>query len=111
MCNDSAGATSVRDEALDSNIGRGGMAVLLVPDPKVVRKLLTRYASLQIELARSGRRDEARELDDVSYTLCVTMGTRNVQEAIVVADTLLAARAGQETLQKPDGQNGLPVTI
>ncbi|MBX7554552.1 DUF5133 domain-containing protein [Streptomyces sp. tea 10] len=84
---------------------------MLVPDPKVVRGLLTRYASLRIELARSGGRDEARELEDVCYTLCVTMGTRDVQEAISVADTLLVARAGRETIQRPHDPNGVPVAI
>ncbi|WP_406431220.1 DUF5133 domain-containing protein [Streptomyces sp. NBC_00631] len=82
--------------------------MLVVPDPKVVRRLLTRYACLRIALAESEGRGSARELEDVSYTLCVTMGTRNVHEAIAAADTLLVARAGRGGVQEPDGEEGLP---
>ncbi|MFJ9563958.1 DUF5133 domain-containing protein [Streptomyces fuscichromogenes] len=74
---------------------REDLTVLVVPDPKVVRRLLTRYASLQIALAEHERPEGTRELEDVSYTLCVTMGTRTVHEAIAAADTLLVARAEQ----------------
>ncbi|MGW1725684.1 DUF5133 domain-containing protein [Streptomyces sp. NPDC002306] len=67
---------------------------MLVPDPKVVRRLLTRYASLQIARAeRDGLLAAARELEDVSYTLCVLMGTESVREAIVRADALLLSAA------------------
>ncbi|MEW1775986.1 DUF5133 domain-containing protein [Streptomyces sp. NPDC086777] len=65
--------------------------MLVVPDPKVVRGLLTRYASLRIALAESEGPQRARELEDVSYTLCITMGTQNVHEAVAAADTLLGA--------------------
>ncbi|MGV9345678.1 DUF5133 domain-containing protein [Streptomyces spiralis] len=87
----SAGATSARDGAVGAEIERVRLTVLLVPDPKVVRGLLTRYASLRIALAEGGRPATERELEDVRYTLCVTMGTRNLQEAIEAADALLAA--------------------
>ncbi|MEE1665353.1 DUF5133 domain-containing protein [Streptomyces sp. WAC07094] len=76
--NDAARSTCARDGALDSKIDRRGSAVPLVPDPKVVRSLLTRYASLQIALAESEKLERARELEDVSYTLCVMTGTRSV---------------------------------
>ncbi|MGW2959321.1 DUF5133 domain-containing protein [Streptomyces sp. NPDC001220] len=83
--------------------------MLIVPDPKVVRTLLTRYASLRIALAESEEREGARELEDVSYTLCITMGTRNVHEAIAAADTLLMARVSRNSVQEPDGTDGSPV--
>ncbi|MFE2580285.1 DUF5133 domain-containing protein [Streptomyces sp. NPDC059378] len=67
---------------------------MLVPDPKVVRRLLTRYASLQIARAeRDGLAAAARELEDVSYTLCVLMGAEGVREAIARADALLVSGA------------------
>jgi hypothetical protein len=69
---------------------REGRSVL-VPDPKAVRKLLTRYASLRISQAERHRPQAAGELEDVSYTLCVMMGTTSVQEAVAKADTLLLA--------------------
>ncbi|MFE2070885.1 DUF5133 domain-containing protein [Streptomyces sp. NPDC059467] len=95
----------------DSYVEREGLAVLVVPDPKVVRTLLTRYASVRIALAESEGRERVRELEDVSYTLCITMGTRNVHEAIAAADTLLVARAGQSGVQEPDSEDGLPMTV
>ncbi|MFD8725961.1 DUF5133 domain-containing protein [Streptomyces sp. NPDC059629] len=95
----------------DSYVEREGLAVLVVPDPKVVRRLLTRYASLQITLAESEGRERVRELEDVSYTLCITMGTRNVHEAIAAADTLLMARARRGSAQEPDSEDGLPMLV
>ncbi|MFE2416846.1 DUF5133 domain-containing protein [Streptomyces hokutonensis] len=67
---------------------------MLVPDPKAVRKLLTRYAVLRIAQAERQRPQAAAELNDVSYTLCVMTGTKEIQEAIVKADALLAAARG-----------------
>jgi hypothetical protein len=64
---------------------------VLVPDPKVVRKLLTRYAVLRISEAERQHPQAAAELNDVVYTLCVMMGTTGIREAIVKADALLAA--------------------
>jgi hypothetical protein len=87
---------------------REDLTVLVVPDPKVVRRLLTRYASLQIALAEGEGRESARELEDVSYTLCITMGTQNVHEAIAAADTLLVARVRRSSVQESDSEDGLP---
>ncbi|MEV0743424.1 DUF5133 domain-containing protein [Streptomyces sp. NPDC050549] len=67
---------------------------MLVPDPKVVRKLLTRYAVLRISQAERQLPQTAAELNDVSYTLCVMTGTTDIREAIVKADALLAAARG-----------------
>ncbi|MFF5302982.1 DUF5133 domain-containing protein [Streptomyces sp. NPDC013161] len=64
---------------------------MLVPDPKAVRKLLTRYAVLRISQSERHRPQAATELNDVVYTLCVMMGTTGIREAIVKADALLAA--------------------
>ncbi|MFJ8137520.1 DUF5133 domain-containing protein [Streptomyces sp. NPDC096013] len=64
---------------------------MLVPDPKVVRKLLTRYAELRISQAQRQHPQAAAELNDVVYTLCVMTGTTDIREAIVKADALLAA--------------------
>ncbi|MCW7941258.1 methionine ABC transporter ATP-binding protein [Streptomyces hygroscopicus] len=88
---------------------------MLVPDAKVVRGLLTRYATLQIALAERETLETARELEDVSYTLCVMTGTRNAHEAVAAADALLLAghrkRAAQDTADETDGENGLPVAV
>ncbi|GAB7106403.1 DUF5133 domain-containing protein [Streptomyces phaeofaciens JCM 4814] len=63
---------------------------MIVPDPKVARTLLTRYATLRIAQSERERPEIARELKDVTYTLCVLMGTSDVREAVAAADALLA---------------------
>jgi hypothetical protein len=95
----------------DSTVEREGLTMLIVPDPKVVRGLLTRYASLQIALAEKEVRERARELEDLGYTLCITMGTRNVHEAIAAADTLLVAVARRCSVHEPDDEDDLPVRV
>jgi hypothetical protein len=64
---------------------------VLVPDPKVVRRLLTRYAALKIAYAEKETLETARRLEDVTYTLCVMTGTTSVRDAVVAADALLVA--------------------
>jgi len=64
---------------------------VLVPDPKVVRRLLTRYAALKIAYAEKETPETARSLEDVTYTLCVMTGTTGVRDAVAAADALLVA--------------------
>ncbi|MEU3280943.1 DUF5133 domain-containing protein [Streptomyces antibioticus] len=73
---------------------------MIVPDPKVARTLLTRYATLRIAQSEGERPETARELQDVTYTLCVLMGTSDVGEAVAAADALLAP-AGTVTTARP----------
>ncbi|MEU9213228.1 DUF5133 domain-containing protein [Streptomyces sp. NPDC048415] len=68
---------------------------MLVPDPKAVRKLLTRYASLKIAYAEKETPQTARELEDVIYTLCVMTGTHSVHDAVAAADALLVTGGSQ----------------
>ncbi|MET8247624.1 DUF5133 domain-containing protein [Streptomyces sp. NPDC005202] len=85
---------------------------MLVPDPKVVRTLLTRYASLKIAQAERERAETARELEDVSYTLCVMMGTTSIHDAIAKADALLLASGRMaDVATDTDGDNGLPLAV
>jgi hypothetical protein len=77
---------------------------VLVPDPKAVRKLLTRYAVLRISQAERQRPQTAAELNDVVYTLCVMMGTTGIREAIVKADALLAAARSTPKSVVADGR-------
>ncbi|MFF1301454.1 DUF5133 domain-containing protein [Streptomyces sp. NPDC058307] len=78
---------------------------MLVPDPKTVRTLLTRYASLRIAQAERESQARARELADVSYTLCVMMCTTDVREAVARADALLPAADCAD----PHGEGTLPL--
>ncbi|MCT7356023.1 DUF5133 domain-containing protein [Streptomyces sp. 15-116A] len=85
---------------------------MLVPDPKVVRQLLTRYATLRIAQAERQSLVASRELEDVSYTLCVMMGTSSIEDAIARADVLLAeGRPAAERTADPDGESGLSLAV
>ncbi|MDH6622439.1 putative amidohydrolase YtcJ [Streptomyces sp. LBL] len=85
---------------------------MLVPDPKVVRKLLTRYASLRIAQAEREREATARELEDVTYTLCVMMATTDIHEAVARADALLLAAGGTaSTPTDRGGEDGLQLAV
>ncbi|MET9364570.1 DUF5133 domain-containing protein [Streptomyces sp. NPDC006632] len=69
---------------------------MLEPHPKTLRILLARYAEARIAHSCHGDPGAARELEDVAYTLCVMTATVCVEDAIAVADTILAtARAGR----------------
>ncbi|MGW2638091.1 DUF5133 domain-containing protein [Streptomyces sp. NPDC001348] len=83
---------------------------MLVPDPKVVRKLLTRYASLRIAQAEQNTPALTRELEDVSYTLCVMTATMDIGEAIARADALLAGK-GPRAVTDTEGDSGLPLAV
>jgi hypothetical protein len=77
---------------------------VLVPDPKVVRRLLTRYAALKIAYAERETLETARRLEDVTYTLCVMTGTTSVRDAVVAADAMLVAGGNH-----PDPRRGAPL--
>ncbi|WP_395570680.1 DUF5133 domain-containing protein [Streptomyces sp. BK79] len=87
---------------------------MLEPDPKVVRELLTRYASLRIAQAESQRPETARELADVSYTLCVMTATTSIRDALAKADALLLAKGRMPDTVRvadPEGESGLSLAV
>ncbi|MFD5453155.1 DUF5133 domain-containing protein [Streptomyces sp. NPDC127100] len=87
---------------------------MLEPDPKVVRELLTRYASLRIAQAERERPATARELADVSYTLCVMMATTTIHEAVAKADELLLVKGRAQAAVRtadPDGESDLSLAV
>ncbi|GGW94438.1 DUF5133 domain-containing protein [Streptomyces malachitofuscus] len=87
-------------------------AFVLGPDPKVVRQLLTRYATLQIAQAERHTPAAARELKEVSHTLCVMMGASGVHDAIAQADALLVrTRPAPGRAAQADGGNGLSLAV
>ncbi|MFJ6698220.1 DUF5133 domain-containing protein [Streptomyces sp. NPDC091272] len=63
---------------------------MLVPDPKVLRTLLTRYAETRFAHAQNPTSQTRQALDDVTYTLCVTTSTSGIEAALATADALLA---------------------
>jgi hypothetical protein len=84
---------------------------MLVPDPKVLRELLTRYAETRLAHAEKPSEETRRAVEDVAYTLCVTTSTSRIEAALTAADTLLertcCARA--ET-RDAAGRTGAPDT-
>ncbi|MFD9389236.1 DUF5133 domain-containing protein [Streptomyces sp. NPDC060000] len=81
---------------------------MIVPDQKVARTLLTRYATLRIAQAERDTPQTARELRDVTYTLCVLMGTSDVREAVAAADALLGSAAA---VPADDAESGLSLAV
>ncbi|MGW1274482.1 DUF5133 domain-containing protein [Streptomyces sp. NPDC002491] len=82
---------------------------MIVPDPKIARTLLTRYATLKIAQAERETPQAARELQDVTYTLCVLMGTADVREAVAAADALLQSAPATRT--PAEGSDGLSLAV
>lgn len=85
---------------------------MLGPDPKTVRQLLTRYATLQIALAERHTPAAARELKDVSHALRVMTGASGIHDAIARADALLVRTPpAPGRAARADGDNGLPLAV
>ncbi|WP_432102502.1 DUF5133 domain-containing protein [Streptomyces sp. bgisy091] len=64
---------------------------MLMANPATLRNLVKRYETLRSSHARLGTSESARQLEDVSYTLCVTTGTRTVPDALAAAAAQLRA--------------------
>ncbi|MDF6022911.1 DUF5133 domain-containing protein [Streptomyces sp. JH34] len=64
---------------------------MLMANPATLRNLVKRYETLRSIHARLGTPESRRQLDDVSYTLCVTTGTRAVPDALAAAAARLHA--------------------
>ncbi|MET8022276.1 DUF5133 domain-containing protein [Streptomyces decoyicus] len=63
---------------------------MLMPDPKDVRTLLSRYAAARLAHAERATVKSATKLFDVSYTLCVATATTEINDALAAADRILA---------------------
>ncbi|MFD4630857.1 DUF5133 domain-containing protein [Streptomyces sp. NPDC058284] len=70
---------------------------MLRPNPAILDGLLNTYATLRARQAAEDSAEIRRRLDDVSYTLCVSTGTRNVEAAIEAATAQLSAMAYDDT--------------
>ncbi|WP_050776834.1 DUF5133 domain-containing protein [Streptomyces sp. SPB074] len=67
---------------------------MLIAHPVVLRKLLARYEALSA--VQEPDTETLRDLDDVTYTLCVSTGTRTIDAALGVAQERLARAAAEE---------------
>jgi hypothetical protein len=65
---------------------------MLKAHPAFLRELVQRYEALMAMGAAGSLHQHQRELDDVSYTLCVSTGTRSVEHALALArERIIAA--------------------
>ncbi|WP_228989614.1 DUF5133 domain-containing protein [Streptomyces sp. DH8] len=69
---------------------------MLIPSPDAMRTLLARYNELQLRHSQDSDYELQRSLEDVTYTLCVSTGTRTVHDALLAADTILRRSAAEE---------------
>ncbi|MEU1573295.1 DUF5133 domain-containing protein [Streptomyces collinus] len=58
---------------------------MLMAHPAVLKNLVDQYEALHALHAENGTEEARRRLDDVSYTLCVSTGTRDVDSALMAA--------------------------
>ncbi|WP_349362085.1 DUF5133 domain-containing protein [Streptomyces sp. H27-C3] len=73
-----------------------------MPDSKVLRVLLSRYATARLAHEEYPSEITRLALEDVSYTLCVTTATSDVLDALAAADLLLEVQAARQDRQGPE---------
>ncbi|WP_052849031.1 DUF5133 domain-containing protein [Streptomyces avicenniae] len=66
---------------------------MLMAHPAVLRNLVEQYEMLLVLRDGAADPDAARRLEDVTYTLCVSTGTREADAALAAARAQLAAVA------------------
>ncbi|MDG4865665.1 DUF5133 domain-containing protein [Streptomyces sp. T-3] len=72
---------------------------MLLAHPVVLMNLLEQYEALKVLRAQNGDPGAQRRLDDVSYTLCVATGTRDIDMALIAArQRLSGARPTDDSL-------------
>lgn len=71
---------------------------MLKPHPTVLRRLVDAYESLASAATVCGPDTPDRRLEDVAYTLCVSTGTRDVDDALRTAHRWLAAATAVPTV-------------
>ncbi|MYV55000.1 DUF5133 domain-containing protein, partial [Streptomyces sp. SID3212] len=64
---------------------------MLMAHPAILRNLVERYEELQVAGTAKDSLENRRRLEDVTYTLCVSTGTRTIEDALRVAEEQLSA--------------------
>ncbi|MEV5597212.1 DUF5133 domain-containing protein [Streptomyces sp. NPDC052496] len=64
---------------------------MLMAHPAILRDLVEQYETLRALHAEQGTPASRQRLEDVSYTLCISTGTRRTEDALAVARRQLAA--------------------
>lgn len=66
---------------------------MLMAHPAVLAELLAQYGTLQTE---EGGTEARQRLDDLSYTLCISTCTRDIDAALTAARHQLSASGAEE---------------
>lgn len=64
---------------------------MLMAHPAILKNLIDQYETLRVLQAENGGEEARQRLEDVSYTLCVATGTRDVGSALAAARRRLHA--------------------
>ncbi|WP_030326065.1 DUF5133 domain-containing protein [Streptomyces sp. NRRL B-3229] len=67
---------------------------MLMAHPVLLTDLLERYEALRVLHAEDGSVEARQRLEDVSYTLCIATGTRDIDSALTAARRQLAGASG-----------------
>ncbi|MGW2346932.1 DUF5133 domain-containing protein [Streptomyces sp. NPDC001661] len=73
----------------------------MLTDPTVLRDLVEQYGRLEELTTQGGTPEDIRDFEDVSYTLCVSTGTRDVKSALKAARKQLGEASGEQQLYRP----------
>jgi hypothetical protein len=66
---------------------------MLMPLPARLHALVREYETLSAEEGRTGTDTPSPRLRDLAYTLCVSTGTRDIEQALEAARTYLGTAA------------------
>ncbi|MEU3186783.1 DUF5133 domain-containing protein [Streptomyces sp. NPDC006923] len=69
---------------------------MLMAHPAILRNLVQQYEALQVLHAETNSFETRRRLEDITYTLCVSTGTRVVEDALAVAERQLAGALAEQ---------------
>ncbi|MDX3853981.1 DUF5133 domain-containing protein [Streptomyces sp. AK02-01A] len=69
---------------------------MLMAHPAILRNLVKQYEALQVLHAETDSFETRRRLEDITYTLCVSTGTRVVEDALAVAERQLAGALAEQ---------------
>ncbi|MET9494845.1 DUF5133 domain-containing protein [Streptomyces sp. NPDC006552] len=84
---------------------------MITPHPQMLRALLSRYATARVQLVEADTLANRRLLEDVAYTLCVTTGTREINDALAAAEQILTARPVSTGSHPTPGQEQADQTL
>ncbi|WP_329453818.1 DUF5133 domain-containing protein [Streptomyces sp. NBC_01497] len=68
---------------------------MLMAHPAVLQELVEQYETLHTLHAEEGSAEARQRLEDVSYTLCISTGTRSIDTALRAARQRLTDSAPQ----------------